>query len=519
MQRLESYVYGTWTAGTGAQRPLFNPSTGEALAECSSEGVDFARVVAHGRDVGGPALREVGFAQRAAWLKALSAALHEKREELIDLSISNGGNRRGDAKFDIDGATGTLAAYASFGKRLGDARFLPDGDGVQLGRTARFWGQHLRVPREGVAVHINAFNFPAWGMGEKMAAALLAGVPVIEKPGTPSALLAWRFGQIIVESGILPEGSFQLITGGAGDLLDHLGAQDCIAFTGSSTTGTLLKGHAALLERNVRMNIEADSLNAAILGPDVASGGADCYTEFLGNVGVDMTQKAGQKCTAVRRILVPADHVQDVADALKERLEAVKVGDPALDESGMGPLASEAQLRDVRAGIDRLAAVCKVHCGGSGAVADTGYFVAPTLLVADDARAAEVHAEEVFGPVATILPYSGDAQEAIEIAKLGGGGLVASVYSNDWDWTQDVVLGLAPWHGRVWVGSDKTGGQAMAPGVVLPHMVHGGPGRAGGGEELGALRGLEFYTQRTAVQGYKGTVGRSFGPAESGDGE
>ncbi|MCA8969616.1 MAG: 3,4-dehydroadipyl-CoA semialdehyde dehydrogenase [Planctomycetes bacterium] len=517
MQRLQSYVYGTWHTGTGEHRPLYDPTTEEVLAECSSEGVDFGKVVNHGREVGGPALRGVGFAARAGMLKALSAAIHEHREELIDLSVRNGGNRRGDAKFDIDGATGTLAAYASFGKRLGDEAFLPDGDGVQLGRTARFWGQHVRVPRRGVAVHINAFNFPAWGMGEKMACALLAGMPVIEKPGTPSALLAWRIAQIIVESGVLPEGAFQFIAGGAGDLLDHLGAQDCVAFTGSSKTGSMLKGHRALLDRNVRMNIEADSLNAAILGPDVGSGD-EVMNEFLGNVVTDMTQKAGQKCTAVRRILVPSDRLDDVVSALVDRLSAIKVGDPGNDDSGMGPLASKSQLADVRAGIERLAKVGKTACGGAGSVdgLEKGYFVAPTLIVADDPHADAVHADEVFGPCATVLPYSGEAADAVAITNRGGGGLVASVYSNDWNWSQDVVLGIAPWHGRVWIGADKTAGQAMAPGVVLPHMVHGGPGRAGGGEELGALRGLEFYTQRVALQGYQGTVGRTFGPKSEG---
>ncbi len=511
MQRLDSYVYGTWQQGAGQQQALFNPTTREAVAELGSDGVDFARVIAHGREVGGPPLRGVGFAERAAWLKALSAAIHEHREELIEVSVQNGGNRRGDAKFDIDGATGTLAAYASFGKRLGDVKFLTDGEGVQLGRTPRFWGQHVRVPREGVALHINAFNFPAWGMGEKMACALLAGMPVIEKPGTPSALLAWRIARIVVDAGVLPEGAFQFIAGSTGNLLDLLGPQDCVAFTGSSRTGAVLKQNANIIARNVRLNIEADSLNAAILGPDVTAS-AEVYNEFLGNVVTDMTQKAGQKCTAVRRILVPEASLDFVVEALVERLQAIRVGDPSSDESGMGPLASEAQLRDVRAGIERLASAGRVACGGSGEVAGLGgYFVAPTLIVASDGHADALHKEEVFGPVACVLPYSGSAAEAIALTNRGGGGLVASIYSNDWPWTSEVVLGISPWHGRVWVGADKTAGQAMAPGVVLPHMVHGGPGRAGGGEELGGLRGLEFYMQRTALQGFQGTVGRSFG--------
>lgn len=510
MQRLTSYVYGSWHPGTGEARPLFNPATEEAIAECSSHGVDFGKVVAHGRDVGGPALRAAGFSGRAAWLKALSRAIHAHREELIEIAVTNGGNTRSDAKFDIDGATGTLAAYAAFGADLGDGNLIRDGDGAQLGRTARFWGQHVRVPREGVAVHINAFNFPGWGMGEKMAAALLAGVPVIEKPGTPSALLAWRIAEIVVGADILPQGAFQFLAGGTGDLFDHLGPQDVVAFTGSSATGARLKAHAAVVTRNARLNVEADSLNAAILAPDVGTGD-DCHAEFLANIVRDMTQKAGQKCTAVRRILVPVDLLEETAAALVDRLNAVQVGDPSRDDTGMGPLASATQLRDVRAGIDRLAAVAEIRCGGSAPVGEKGFYVRPTLLVAADPHVEVLHGEEVFGPVATVLPYGGETGEAAEITNRSGGGLVASIYSNDWEWTERLARALAPWHGRIWVAADKTAGQAVPPGVVLPQMVHGGPGRAGGGEELGGLRGLDFYTQRTAIQGYKGTVGRAFG--------
>lgn len=509
MITLKSYVCGKWQGGTGKPRPLYNPATGEVLAECNADGIDFAAVVAHGRDVGSPALRELGFQKRGGLLGALAKALHEHRDELIQISTDNGGNTRGDAKFDLDGATGTLAAYAAFGKGLGDGNRLPDGEGIQLGRTPRWWGQHVLVPRTGVAVHINAFNFPGWGMGEKMACAILAGVPVIEKPGTPSALLAFRMAQIIVASGILPEGAFQFIAGSTGDLLDHLGPQDCLSFTGSAVTGHKLKANETLLRNNVRINIEADSVNSTILAPDVDSD-VEVYNLFLQNTVLEMTQKAGQKCTAVRRILVPEDRVEDVVADLTDRLADIRVGDPGNADNRMGPLASKEQFEDVCAGIRKLAEVAEIACGGPDPLRDRGFFVAPTLLVARDPRTPQIHSDEVFGPVATVIPYSGQTDEAIELANLAGGCLVASIYSNDRHFVETVVQGIAPWHGRIWIGSDKVSGHAVSPGAVLPQTVHGGPGRAGGGEELGGLRGLSLYMQRTAVQGYQGLVASTF---------
>ena len=305
MQRLSSYVQGAWVEGTGKGVDLHDPTSEEAIAACDSTGVDFAAVVEHARTLGGPALRALSFPARGQLLKRISAAIHEQREELISVATANGGCTRGDAKFDIDGATGTLAAYAYFSRDLGERPHLADGGPMPLGRTPRFSGQHVWVPRTGVAVHINAFNFPSWGMLEKMACAILAGVPVIEKPGTSTALLAWRVARIIVDAEILPEGAFQFLCGSVGDLLDHLDAQDCLAFTGSAATGTLLKGNENLVRSNVRVNIEADSLNAAVLAPDVDEE-CETYGLFLANVALDMTQKTGQKCTAVRRILVPA---------------------------------------------------------------------------------------------------------------------------------------------------------------------------------------------------------------------
>jgi oxepin-CoA hydrolase/3-oxo-5,6-dehydrosuberyl-CoA semialdehyde dehydrogenase len=510
METLQSYVQGRWHTGEGATRTLVDPTTEEPLAVCGTGGVDFAGVLAYARETGGPALRALGFAARGQLLKDLAAAIHEHRDELLDLSIRCAGTTRGDAKFDVDGATGTLAAYAYFAKEIAEGGFLPDGEGVQLGRTARFWGQHILVPKEGVAIHINAFNFPAWNMAEKMACALLAGMPVVEKPGTPTAMLAWRIGQIIVESGVLPEGAFQLLCGSAGDLLDHVGPQDVLAFTGSSDTGALLRGNSSVVRHNVHVNIEADSLNAAILAPGVDRD-SETYGLFVANLGTDMTQKTGQKCTAVRRIFVPQDQVAEVTEDLLAGLARIKVGDPGQRENRMGPLVSSAALRDVRAGIERFAEHAEVLTGGTDAISEKGYFVAPTLLLAKDADADVFHEHEVFGPVATILPYSGDPAEAVRLANRGGGGLVASIYSNDRKWTEQVVLGISPWHGRVWIGSEKVAEQAMPPGMVLPASIHGGPGRAGGGAELGGLRGLESYLQRTAVQGFQGLVSAVFG--------
>ncbi len=507
---LESYVGGRWHAGSGDSLPLFDPTTETEIAKVHQGGIDFAQVLAHARNVGLPALRALTFPQRAALLKQLSAKLHEHRDELLDLSTRNGGSTRGDGKFDVDGATGTLAAYASFGRDLGDRPFLVDGDGIQLGRTARFHGQHVLVPRPGVAVHVNAFNFPCWGMAEKLACAILAGVPVVAKAGTASAWIAWRMAQIVVESGVLPEGAFQFLAGSVTKLIDHLGPMDTVAFTGSSRTGALIRGNANVVQRGVRVNIEADSLNATILGPDAAAD-SETYGLFLANVVLDMTQKAGQKCTAVRRILVPSDRVESVVAELADRLSGMTVGDPADERTRVGPLASRAQFDSVTAGITALAKATKAACGGPSRAHPRGWFVAPTLMVAADAHAPIVHADEVFGPVATVLPYDGTSAAAADVTNLGGGGLVAAVYTDDREWCDDVVLGIAPWHGRVWTTNDKVAAQSLPPGMVLPATIHGGPGRAGGGEELGGLRGLAPYLQRTALQGYQGWLARSFG--------
>src|SRR6185503_15723265 len=320
---------------------------------------------------------------------------------------------------------------------LGERPYFADGEQVQLGRTPRFSGQHVWVPKPGIAVHVNAFNFPAWNQGEKMACALLAGMPVLEKPGTPTALVAWRLAKIVVESKLLPEGAFQFLVGSARDLVEHLGPQDVLAFTGSSGTGEKLRSARSVVHHNVRVNLEADSLNAAVLGPDVARD-SETYDQFLANVETDVVQKAGQKCTAVRRVLVPAERVGEVGEDLVARLSKIQVGDPRSGETRMGPVATAQQLADVRAGITALAKEADILCGGAAPVHTKGYFVAPTLLRARNSDAKVFHELEVFGPVTTLLPYSGKAEEAVRLVNLGGGGLVASVYSNDKAWTDAV---------------------------------------------------------------------------------
>jgi oxepin-CoA hydrolase/3-oxo-5,6-dehydrosuberyl-CoA semialdehyde dehydrogenase len=498
MRTLRSFVEGRWVEGKEPLATLVNPSTEEPLARTSTNGIDFASALEFGRGQGGPALRELTFAQRGELLKAWSKALHAARDELIALAMENGGNTRGDAKFDIDGGIATLAHYGELGAQLGSLRALRDGEAVQLGRTSRYAGIHLWVPRDGVAVHINAFNFPAWGTCEKAACSLLAGMPVLSKPATSTALLAWRTAEIGAD--LLPKGAFQFLCGSTGDLLDRLGPQDVVAFTGSSDTADHLRER--LGRRGVRLNVEADSLNAAVLGPD-AQPGSPTWDLFVQDVARDMIQKAGQKCTAVRRIFVAGDQLRAAQEALVERLSQVRVGDPARPEVTMGPLSTADQLREIRAGIARLAAEAQPLFGGTGAVKalapeGKGYFVSPVLLLSKDPAAAKVmHKDEVFGPVATLAPTSSPAA----LVRRGGGGLVCSVYSDDRDFLREYVLAVAPYHGRIYVGSEKVAGQTLGPGTVLPQLLHGGPGHAGGGEELGGLRGLQLYSQRLALQG------------------
>jgi len=505
--RLKNYVQGQWVEGTGAFRELHNPATEEVVAETSAEGIDFSAVLAYARETGGPTLRAMTFEERAGLLKAMSRALYAKREDLIEVARINGGNTRKDAKFDIDGATATLAYYASLGRGLGDAKILWDGESDQLTGSARFHGRHAWLPLQGAAVHINAFNFPAWGTFEKAAATILAGMPVITKPATSSAWLTYEMVKILVDEQILPDGALQLIVGGTGDLLDQLGGQDVLAFTGSANTGALLRGGKGPVSASTRINVEADSLNAAVLGPDLEFG-SDTYFAAQRNIVTEMTQKAGQKCTAIRRIFVPESLIDSLQEAVSAELDRVVVGDPRAEGVTMGPLATASQLTDYREGVALLQQEAEIVYGSTAAIGDTGFMAGPVLLRAKDGGGTHVHSHEVFGPVATLIPYDGTAANAAELVARGGGSLACSVYSSDKAFLRDLLPELMTHNGRVLVVDKKVADTATGHGMVLPQLNHGGPGRAGGGAELGALRGLQFYMQRSAVQGNKALIER-----------
>lgn len=515
MITLKSYLCGTFCEGTGTPAILVNPATEEPVAQCSAAGLDLQAALAYARDVGGPNLRKLTFAERGALLKRMSSALHEQREALVAASTLNNGATRGDAKFDVDGAIGTLAYYAKLGEELGakhgDRRFFVEGSGDQLTRAPRLSGYHLWSSRTGVALHINAFNFPAWGLAEKAACAILAGVPVLTKPATSTALTAFKLVEILVDKADMPAGTLQLVCGSVGDLVDHLLPEDVIAFTGSADTGATLRKSRAVVERSTRINIEADSLNAMVLGEDVEVG-SDTWHLFIKHLGTEMTQKAGQKCTATRRIVVPRHLVADVETAIGERLAGIRLGDPANEGVDMGPLATAQQQKDAHKGLAALIDDgCTVVVGSTEQWAGKGYFVAPVVLKHEEPlKAKVVHAVEVFGPVATILPYRG-AEQAAQLVARGEGTLVCSVYADDKAFLETMIVSSATWTGRMLIGTEKVAEQITTPGMVLPASIHGGPGRAGGGEELGGERGLRFYMQRTAIQGDRTILDRILG--------
>jgi len=503
MQRMRSFLSGAWADGNGDGATLYNPATEEVVGQTSSAGLDLQGAVAFARERGGSALRAMTFAERGKLLAEMARRIHEHRDELIELAMLTGGNTRSDAKFDIDGGMGTLAHYAELGAGLGDARILPDGDSIQLGRAPRLAGRHVYVPRRGVALLINAFNFPVWGIAEKAACALLAGMPVLCKPATSTAPVAHRLVELVADA--LPEG----VIGISGDL-DHalpamLGYGDVISFTGSSRTGARLRGLPNVVSASVRLGVEADSLNSAILGADVEVG-SETYELFIADVVREIRQKTGQKCTAVRRIFVAEGVRERVRDDLADRLASVVVGNPFSDGVHMGPLASAEQKAAVLEGACRLAAHAKVVLGGEGVKPvgvpeGKGYFVPVTLLEATDPGAAVLHELEVFGPVATLIEAPESVDALVALVARGGGGLLCSAYTDDRKLATELVMGLAPHHGRLVLGSQKIAGQAIGPGAVMPQLLHGGPGRAGGGEELGGLRGLALFSQRSALQG------------------
>ncbi|HEY2340996.1 MAG TPA: phenylacetic acid degradation bifunctional protein PaaZ [Steroidobacteraceae bacterium] len=504
--QLKSFVAGEWQVGSGPGVLLRDATTGEVIANASAEGVDTQLMLRHAREVGGPNLRRLTFHERAALLKSLARFLGEHKEEFYALSYATGATKA-DSWIDIDGGISTLFVYASKGTReLPNSRVYVDGAVEALSKSGSFVGQHLCVPLEGAAVHINAFNFPVWGMLEKLAPALLAGVPAIVKPATQTSYLTERVFRRIIESGILPPGAVQLLCGSAGDLFDHFTCQDLVSFTGSASTAHKLRQHPVVNANAVRFTAETDSLNSSILGPDAGAGSPELEL-FVREVVREMTVKAGQKCTAIRRALVPSARAGDVLDALRAALAQIVMGDPRLEKVRMGPVASLSQRREVLAQLARLVSEAELICGGSGeaqplgADADRGAFVAPTLLYCRDARGARaVHSVEAFGPVCTLIPYA-SVEEAITLARSGGGSLVSSIFSADDEIAAQLVLGLAPYHGRILVANRHCGRDSTGHGSPLPHLVHGGPGRAGGGEEMGGIRGVMHYMQRTAVQG------------------
>ena len=498
---LQNYAVDRWTAPSEGLADIASAIDGRVVARLSSRGLDFAAMVRHARTVGGPALRRLTFHQRADLLRALAGYLSERKEPLYALAADTGATRR-DNLIDIDGGLGTLFAYASRGRReLPSERFVVEGGVEPLSKGGSFVGLHVLTPLTGVAIHINAFNFPCWGMLEKLAPAILAGVPVITKPASATAYVAEAVVKLITESGILPEGSLQFIAGGTGDLLDHLTGQDLVAFTGSIATSETLRNHPAISRNAVRFVAERDSLNAAVLGPDATPDTPE-FDLFVKEVVREMTAKAGQKCTAIRRVLVPRALENDVIAALGKRLSGLEIGDPRQESVRMGPLVSTAQRDDVRAAIAELATEAEIVVGDpANDGAPGGAFLAPVLLrCTDPARARKVHSVEAFGPVATVIAYDG-LDQAVELVGRGEGSLVASIYTHDDAVADALVFGLAPFHGRLLVLDRDCAKESTGHGSPLPGLVHGGPGRAGGGEELGGIRGVHHYLQRTALQG------------------
>jgi oxepin-CoA hydrolase/3-oxo-5,6-dehydrosuberyl-CoA semialdehyde dehydrogenase len=503
---LKSLALDRWIEAASGFVEIASAVDGRVVARASSAGLDFAAMVRHAREVGGAGLRNLGFHQRADRLRALAGYVTERKEALYQLSGDTGANRR-DNMIDIDGGLGTLAAYASRGRRdLPDAKFVVEGDVEALSKAGSFVGRHILSPLHGVAVHINAFNFPCWGLLEKLAPTLLAGVPVIAKPATATAYVTEALVRLIHESGILPPGSLQLICGSTGDLLDQLGGQDVISFTGSIETSDRLRRHPNIAKHSIRFVAERDSLNAAVLGPDVTPAEPE-FDLFVREVIREMTVKAGQKCTAIRRILVPRAQQAAVTAALQAGLAQIKLGDPRKEDRAMGPLVSLAQRDAVRAQITTLQTEAEIvfgdpdTCAGEAIDPVNGAFLSPVLLRANHPMAARrIHDTEAFGPVATVLAYD-DLDAAIELVRRGEGSLVASLFTYDAAVAEAVVLGIAAWHGRILIVDRDCAKESTGHGSPLPGLVHGGPGRAGGGEELGGLRGVFHYMQRSAVQG------------------
>jgi oxepin-CoA hydrolase/3-oxo-5,6-dehydrosuberyl-CoA semialdehyde dehydrogenase len=500
-QQLLNYDRDRWIAGDGLVE-IPSAIDGTAVATTGSGGLDFGAMLSHAREVGGAALRKMTFHERARMIKALGLALMARKEELYELNYLTGATRK-DGWIDIEGGAGTLFSFSSKGRReLPDAHVLLDGPLEGLSKNGSFVGQHIYTPLQGVAVHINAFNFPVWGMLEKLAPTLLAGVPAIVKPASATAYLAEAAFRIMIEAKVLPAGAIQLIVGGVGDLFDHLTGQDIVSFTGSAHTALKLRTHPAVIRESVRFIAEQDSLNASLLGPDAAPGTPE-FDLFIKEVATEMTVKAGQKCTAIRRAMAPAQYLDAVERALAERLSRTKVGDPRAEDTRMGALVSISQRDDVRARIAELqSAGARIVAGNPDAEPPVrgGAFLPPVLLRTDDPwRTSAVHDCEPFGPVSTIMPYS-DMEDAVALANRGKGSLVLSLFTHSSQVAHDFVAGAAAYHGRMLVIDRTNAAESTGHGSPLPVLVHGGPGRAGGSEEMGGVRGVKHYMQRTAIQ-------------------
>ena len=509
---LKNYAEDRWVPGSGELAELRSAVSGDVVALASSRGLDFGGMARFAREQGGPALRDLTFHQRAGLLKALAEALTARKQELYELSYDTGATK-GDTWIDVDGGIGTFAVYQSKGRReLPNSRLLIDGNVEGLSKGGTFQGLHVFTSLQGVAVHINAFNFPVWGLLEKLAPTFLAGMPAIVKPASATAWLAEAAVRIMIEANVLPKGALQLVTGSLGDLFEHLTCQDVVSFTGSAETAQKLQSHPVIARESVRFIAERDSLNASVLGPDAKPDSPE-FDLFIKEVVKEMTVKAGQKCTAIRRALVPAGLLDAVQEALKSRLDKVTVGNPRDEATRMGALVSLAQRDAVRAKIKELAGEASIvygdpaHVKVSGADDGKGAFLSPILLRCERPwQARAVHDVEAFGPVSTLMPYK-DSADAIALANRGKGSLVMSVFSYDTDFARDVVLGCGAFHGRIAVIDRDSGKESTGHGSPMPHMVHGGPGRAGGGEELGGIRGVTHYMQRTALQGSPRVLG------------
>jgi oxepin-CoA hydrolase/3-oxo-5,6-dehydrosuberyl-CoA semialdehyde dehydrogenase len=504
---LQNYAEGKWVAGAGGLAELRSAIDGEVVALTSSQGLDFAAMLKHAREEGGPALRALTFHQRALMLKALADALTAKKDALYELSYNTGATKA-DSWIDIDGGIGTFAVYQGKGRReLPNEPILIDGSIEALSRNGTFQGLHVFTSLQGVAVHINAFNFPVWGMLEKLAPTFLAGVPAIVKPASATSYLTEAAVRVMLEANVLPKGALQLIVGSTGDLFEHLTTQDVVSFTGSAATANKLKAHPVIVRESVRFVAEQDSLNASVLGPDAKADSPE-FDLFIKEVAKEMTVKAGQKCTAIRRAFVPAALLDAAQDALKARLEKIAVGDPRDETTRMGALVSTSQRNDVREKIKELSADAAIVHGDPNASPfnEKGAFLSPVLLRCENPwQARAVHDVEAFGPVSTLMPYK-DGADAIALANRGKGSLVMSAFTYDTDFARDLVLGSGSFHGRIAFIDRNSAKESTGHGSPMPHMIHGGPGRAGGGEEMGGIRGVTHYMQRTALQGHPRTL-------------